>query len=249
MRYRFRGAEYMDSLSGLEPGVALAARELVHVNRHLGGYRAVRRVVKPYFRLRAGDVVKVLDLGAGLADVAADLVRFGAHLGVTVRVTAVEGNPLILRTAQSYLEESVPRDVRRNISLVAGDVWRLDETDERYDVAIATLFLHHMNDEESVALLRKMDLLARHGIVVVDLHRHRFALAAISLLARLFRASPVFRHDAAVSVRRGFRRSELRDLAARANLKTPTIRWRWAFRWTLSTIQYTSPVPNDARTD
>jgi hypothetical protein len=46
-------------------------------------------------------------------------------------------------------------------------------------------------------------------------------------------------HDGPVSVRRGFRRAELRAYARAAQLSSPSIRWHWAFRWTLSTIDQT----------
>ena len=48
--------------------------------------------------------------------------------------------------------------------------------------------------------------------------------------------SAMFAHDGPLSVRRGWRRSELRALAGRAGLPVAHIRWRWAFRWVLSTV-------------
>ncbi|PSQ77395.1 MAG: methyltransferase type 11, partial [Bacteroidetes bacterium QH_6_63_17] len=62
------------------------------------------------------------------------------------------------------------------------------------------------------------------------------AWIGIWLLSRGLRMAPMVQHDGPMSVRRGFRADELRALAQAAGLPAPSIRWHWAFRWTLSTI-------------
>ena len=92
----------------------------------------------------------------------------------------------------------------------------------------ASLFLHHFPPEDVARLLREMGRVAR-VVVVNDLHRHPLAYHAIRTLARLS-PSEMFRHDAPMSVRRGFTGPELDALLAEAGL-VATRRWRWAFRW------------------
>ena len=100
----------------------------------------------------------------------------------------------------------------------------------------AALFLHHFHGDDAVRLLREMDRVSRLGIVVNDLHRHPLAYAGIWALSRLLRMTPVVQHDGPISVLRGFHKAELPALTQAANLPPPDLQWRWAFRWTLSTL-------------
>ena len=43
-------------------------------------------------------------------------------------------------------------------------------------------------------------------------------------------------NDGPISVLRGFRGPELETIAQKAGLKNFTVRWRWPFRWLLSTL-------------
>jgi hypothetical protein len=60
----------------------------------------------------------------------------------------------------------------------------------------------------------------------------------VSMLTALFSRSRLVRHDAPLSVRRGFTRSELEGLAASASKDCPDtgvqISGEWAFRWLLT---------------
>ena len=82
-------------------------------------------------------------------------------------------------------------------------------------------------------MLREMRRVSRRGVVVNDLHRHPLAWVAIRTLTRLCSRSGLIRHDAPLSVRRGFRRAELTSLARAAGVPCE-VQWRWAFRWVLT---------------
>jgi predicted nuclease with RNAse H fold len=81
-----------------------------------------------------------------------------------------------------------------------------------------------------------MQRLVQSGVLVNDLHRHPLAYVGIWALSRGLGMARMVQHDAPMSVRRGFRRRELEALAEKASLPSPSVRWHWAFRWTLSTI-------------
>jgi hypothetical protein len=46
-------------------------------------------------------------------------------------------------------------------------------------------------------------------------------------------ANPVFRHDARISVRRGFKRDELASILRRAGLNDYRLSWHFWYRWLL----------------
>ncbi|HEX7070733.1 MAG TPA: methyltransferase domain-containing protein [Rhodothermales bacterium] len=213
------------------------ALELIYVNRYLGGYASIRKALGSFLRRRLPGPVHILDLGAGVSDVGAHLVEWGDRHGVDVRVMAVEGNPALVREGARWLDDRLPERIRHRVQQVTADVWNLSASEARCDVAIAALFLHHLNSEQGIELLRRMSTFARDGIVVSDLHRHGLAYHGIRLAGWAFRASPVFRHDGPISVQRGFKRAELAGMAEEAGLTHTRIRWNWAFRWTLSTVE------------
>jgi ubiquinone/menaquinone biosynthesis C-methylase UbiE len=116
------------------------------------------------------------------------------------------------------------------ISVVRGDGLALPFRDRAVDLTHAALLFHHFVDRDVVWGGRELRRVARRGALVNDLHRHWFAWGAIRALTWLFARSPLIRHDAPLSVRRGFRRVEIERLLREAGWR-PEIRWRWAFRY------------------
>lgn len=233
---RYEGREFFDDLRARGEAFDRALRELVLVNRYLGGYAATINALGPYLLRRRPGPVRILDLGAGLADVAAVLVRWCARKGLELRVTAVEGNSHAAKRAREWLDQELESKLRRHVDIVEADVWTLPHTPAEYDVVMASLFLHHMPEGRVVELLRLMNGSALDGILINDLHRHVLAYHGIRILGRVLRSSQIFQHDAPMSVRRGFRREELMQAAKLAEIDGARVRWHWAFRWTLSTV-------------
>lgn len=224
----------MDDFSIVDERLERGLRDLTKVNRWLGGYRSITGVLAS-----AADEEKeltVLDLGTGLADLPAHLVRWADRRGVTCRVTGVDANAATVSHARRYLDEVLDEPLRGRVEVREGDAAALPYDDGSFDVVTAALFLHHFSSEEVVDMLREMTRLARRGIIVSDLHRHALAYHGIRMLTLAPYASEMVSHDGPLSVRRGFRREELSDLAVSAGLADFSLRWRWAFRWVLSTI-------------
>ena len=101
----------------------------------------------------------------------------------------------------------------------------------RYDVVLATLFLHHFSDRQLIEIFKSLKKQARIGIVVNDLHRHPLAYYSIKLLTVFFSKSSMVKYDAPLSVLRGFSKKELKAILELAGIKHYSITWKWAFRW------------------
>jgi len=160
-------------------------------------------------------------------------------MGASVEVVGVDLNPVTVGHGRAWLDHVLSPTLRRRAHIEIADALALPYPDNSFDVAHAALFLHHFHGAGAVQMLREMSRVARLGIVVNDLHRHRLAYAGIWLLSRLLRMAPMVQHDGPISVLRGFSRSELYSLAQAAGLAHPHVRWHWAFRWTLSTLPTT----------
>jgi hypothetical protein len=107
---------------------------------------------------------------------------------------------------------------------VVGDGFRLPVGDQRVDVVMCSLFLHHFPNEEVTVLLRNMQRVARRAVVVVDLERNIMARAFLPATRWLFRWHPVTVHDGPVSVQAGFLPNELLALAESAGLHNAAVR-------------------------
>ncbi len=226
----------MDDLSITDDRLLRALDELRWVNRLLGGYATTMRVLAPYLEARRGRAVRLLDLGAGVGDYAEHIVRWADRRGLDVSVTAVDANPVTVAHARRTLDRRLPPKLRARIHVAVEDALALPYADDAFDVVMAAMFMHHFRAEDAVSLVREMNRVARDGILVNDLHRHPLAYYGILVPARLLPVSPMFRHDAPVSVLRGFRRADLEAVARDAGLDAYRIRRHWAFRWSLSTL-------------
>jgi 2-polyprenyl-3-methyl-5-hydroxy-6-metoxy-1,4-benzoquinol methylase len=192
--------EYMDDPSRPRDQFEGAWRELAVINRRLGGIRAAARFLPPIPGLR------ILDVAAGGCDVAEALI-----IGRSCRIVVLDRNAEGLKLA------------RRSMPVVA-DALEPPFRDGLFDVVMASLFFHHLTNDECVIVLQHMWRMARRLVIVNDLHRHRVAWISIRVLTALFSNSMMVQHDGPISVRRAFRPPELLDIARRAGVPGRVVR-------------------------
>ena len=183
----------MDDPSRPDSEFVEAYRELTAVNKHLGGIRAIERFLP-------ADAKTVLDVASGGCDIGEALA--GSR---QCRVVSLDMNPRGLKMAA----QTAP---------VAGDTLQLPFADGTFDAVYCSLFFHHLNNTDCVAVLREMWRVARRIVIVNDLHRTMVAHASIRIISALFSRSVMFQHDAAASVRRAFRPAELEAIALKAGI-------------------------------
>lgn len=225
MRARSFEPELMDG-----PGIPYAEfrgclRQLEWINRLSLGYRPTLRWLEGVARGRAA--LSVLDLGCGHGDTLRAVARWAARRGLPVRLTGLDINPMAAEAAR----EATPPGLA--IEWVTADALSWDPP-ERPDVVINALFMHHLDDDAIVAMLRRMDALAGIGWFVNDLHRHwlpeRFLRVAFSAPG----VNRLVRHDGPASFRKALTRAEWQALLDRAGVRA-RIAWHVPFRWGVGT--------------
>lgn len=220
-------AEEMDD-PGLDPERhAHALRGLARINAWSGSARILWRGLAPLLRASPGAPLRILDVASGAGDVPIRLWQRARRAGLKVEIAGCDVSP----TAVAFARQRAA-DVGAAVEFHVGDVLQ-GELPAGYDVVTCSLFLHHLEDDEAVGLLRRAAAAARRLVLVNDLSRTRGGFLMAWLGTRLLSRSAVVHVDGPRSVERAFTVAEARDLAQRAGLTGATVARRWPCRWLL----------------
>ncbi|MCP4537907.1 MAG: methyltransferase domain-containing protein [Chloroflexi bacterium] len=203
LKQRVAELEWMDEPDFGHREVMGTFRFLEPVNRWFGGIRPplsfFQRESRAWDRHKT---YRVLDVGCGAGDVPMALVRWSHQRGYRLQVDAIDQHAITVELAQKRCQ-GCPE-----ISVFHQDVFCLNE--RKYDYVHASQFLHHFPDGKVVSVLKHLLGLSRRKLVINDLVRAPLHYA--SAWAFTLFASPVFRHDARLSIRKGFILNELERL-------------------------------------
>lgn len=237
MNARPSRAEIMDDPRA-DPGeIGRAFRFIRWTNRNLRGIEGLLTHLERMSD-RLGSTIRLLDVGTGCGDIPLAALRWAERRGIDLRIVGVDSLPASLDDARKQIARAAalhpagPAAIESRIELVEADAFALGEryAAGSFDVVHAGMFLHHFTEERIVTLLRLMATLASKLVVWNDLSRDPASRVAIRLLT--LPMSRVVRHDAVLSVDKGFLESDARELIARAGLPPPVMaRWPWAGRF------------------
>ncbi|PCH97163.1 MAG: SAM-dependent methyltransferase [Bacteroidetes bacterium] len=198
--------------------------ELDKINRMLGGHSATLQGIQSLITDKS-KVYKVIDLGCGGGDTLLAINGWAKRNGYKVELTGVD----ILKDAIQYA--SVYCAEIENWTLIQSDFEKLPKWENEYDIAICSLFCHHLYGETLKSLIKTMHRMAKIGVVINDLHRHPLAYYSILFLTRILSKSKYVLNDAPLSVLRGFTKPELVELLDGCDIEQHTVEWKWAFRY------------------
>lgn len=200
---------------------AAALRGLARINRVSGTARHLWSRLRGHARA-AGSRLHVLDVATGAGDVPAAIARLAAREGVTLRVTALDISPRAVSHARQVHGDAVHYAV--------ADALR--DPLPGADVAMACLFLHHLDRLAAVQVMQRLREAASR-VIVDDLERSRLGLALAWAGTRVLSRCDVVHEDGPQSVRAAFTVGEVRAMAEEAGLHGATVERRWPCRWTL----------------
>jgi len=234
---RSASPEWMDRTGNTRQDLEGALRDIGKVNRLLRGSRILIDALRPCLeKQQQGQTLTVLDVGTGGADLPIDLVNEARRMDRRVHVTAVEKDVVTAGYAKAQTQ-AYPE-----IEVTLADATRLPFPPQSFDVVIASLFLHHFGDAQAAQLLRDFRAIARRAVLINDLRRHLIPWAFIGVAAHVTGRHPMFRHDAPLSVLRGFTATELRNAAKEAGVPRVTLARRFPYRF-LMTLPGSNSIP------
>jgi SAM-dependent methyltransferase len=222
---RRRGTEYLDE-PGVAPGLVVRSlQDVARANRYFGGASAalaeLRIALRESRSAADGAELLLLDVGAGLGDIAARARTEASEAGFALRTIAADASEPLARAAACDA-----------LATVRADAMRLPFADQSVDIVLCSQLLHHFEDATALLVLRELDRVARHRVIVSDLRRSWLAASGIWLASFPLRFHSVSRHDGVISVLRGFTRTELEKLVRDAVSRDARVRRRPTFRLT-----------------
>ena len=207
------GVELLDGSLDDLPALLGNLRDFRRINRWLGGASLSEPAIDAVAAHR--QELTVLDVGTGGADIPVDLLERAGRRGRHWSVVAIDSRAEVLAAAVQARPTiaTVP-----GLELHVGDGRSLPYPDRSFDVAHASLVLHHLAPDAAIQLLGEMGRVARLGVVVNDLERGRLGWIGAWLMGHLLTDSRFTRHDAPLSVARSYRASEMTRLLRSAGL-------------------------------
>lgn len=223
-KYRSNQSEIMDDLDMTGEVLIKTLDQLASINKWLGGNKitldGVQSLLKNFSENRT---IKIVDLGCGNGDMLRKVADFGRKYGFKFDLVGLDANQATINYAID-LSTNYPEITYRK-----QDVLSTEFKEQKYDIAMCTLFLHHFEDDLALDLIRNLSSNAAIGVIVNDLHRNKLAYYLFSALGPIIKNHMV-QTDGLISILRGFKRVDLRKYATKIKYKS-TINWRWAFRY------------------
>lgn len=226
---RWPGKELLDAEDIPFADLVRNLEELNTINTWLGGHaitcRGLAKIIQRHPDCRHWHIAEI---GSGGGDNLYAVHRFLQQKNISHILTGIDIKEECIRYAARQYEGRMPVQ------------WQhCDYTDATWeqhpDIIFSSLFCHHFPDEALSGQLRWMSRESRKGFFINDLHRHPLAYHSIKMLTRLFSRSYLVRHDAPVSVQRGFLRSDWQHLLKTAGVKAD-VSWQWAFRYLVTCV-------------
>ena len=220
------------------PGIAAkehraALRGLARLNRVSGVARRYLPYVLEVARETGRRKLRVLDVACGGGDVPWELARRARERGVELELVLADKSGTALEQARRRAEGN---DGMGGFKAAVETLQcaALDERLPEADIVMSSLFLHHLDQGDVVAVLRHLAARARQRLLVSDLRRSRVGLEVARVMCRVCARSPVVWHDGPASVRGAWTMGEMRAMAREAGLETADVRRCWPWRMMLS---------------
>jgi 2-polyprenyl-3-methyl-5-hydroxy-6-metoxy-1,4-benzoquinol methylase len=211
--------EWMDQ-PGLDPHLhrqALAA--LARLNQAAGAVGALWPAVREAAKTAGDRPVRVLDVACGGGDVTLGLWQRARQAGLAIDIVGCD----ISATAVQYAEGQA-RQQQAPVTFLEHDAV-YDPLPGYYDVAVCSLFLHHLEAGEVITLLSQLGSGCRF-VVADDLVRTGWSYVLAWGATRTLTRNPVVRGDGPRSVEQAFLPAELASLAEQAGLTGARVRRR-----------------------
>ncbi|MFO7746112.1 MAG: methyltransferase domain-containing protein [Psychroflexus sp.] len=221
---RSREDEIMDKFDFKGEELKNVLRTIDKINTKLGGHRVTIKGIQKLLENHSKKHLVIADIGCGSGDALRQISKWAKKQGINVQLIGIDANPFTIEIAREWTRDY------KNISYRVIDVFSEDFDDFEADIITCCLTLHHFEDDVIKKLLPILSDKVSLGLVINDLHRHKFAYQLFKLYCSVFVNSDIARKDGLTSILRGFKSDDFENYAEQLNLKHH-FKWYWAFRY------------------
>jgi len=203
---RVNKPEFLDA-SDCDPQLAAGSYWFMQlVNRLAGGTKAVKNfLARETSECDQTRTLRVLDIGSGTCDIPLAVTKWANKQGRRIEFTCIDTNQTALKIAEQNIRKSGYDSIElKNINFFEF------QPRHNFDYAIGSMFLHHFEDEQIPALIKKLRSYVLRGILINDLRRNSISYMICFFIVCLL-PGPI-RHDALLSICKGFKSDELHRL-------------------------------------
>ena len=218
--------ELMDGDNIPFPDMARTLKELNIINTRLGGHAITIEGVRNF--IDTTDTLTICEIGCGGGDNLFAIYKYCQRHKINARFIGIDLNAECIAFARQEYPQ-LPCE------WICSDYAMVDLSSNRPDIIFSSLFCHHFTDEQLTTMLKWLHRNSTRGFFINDLQRHWLAYYLIKYITKFFSRSYLVKNDACLSVARGFKKKDWRQLFAHAELSNYQINWRWAFRWLVLT--------------
>ncbi len=198
--------EFLDSVDCDSQVVDFSYKFMGLVNRFAGGAKVVKNfLAKEISSGLPNRSIKILDIGSGTCDIPLAVTRWAGEISQKIEFTCIETNEKALKIASRNIKKSG----FNTLYLRRQDIFNF-EPEQNFDYAIGSLVFHHFQDEQILDIIRKLRSYVRTGILINDLQRNFLNYMSCFLIMGVIPEK--LKHDALLSIRKGFRVNELYQL-------------------------------------
>jgi len=212
--------ELLDNENIPEKDLFQNLKELDTINSLLGGYTITFKALTKI--LTKNKTYTLADIGCGGGDTLKRINKWSKKNNYSISLAGVDLNSTCVKYAQNNQPNST-------INFICDDYKNAYNHLEKIDILHASLFCHHLNEREIVELIQ-FCIKNKTTLIINDLERNRFAYYAIKFLTNIFSKSYLVKNDAPLSVLRGFKSKEWKEILKQSEATNYSIKYKWAFR-------------------
>lgn len=205
--------------------IALNMQELDWINSNLGGHSITIDGFKELLKDKKS--ISVCEIGCGGGDNLNAIYKYCIKNNIAATFTGIDINKECIAFAKEKTKI-------KNVQFIVDDYKNVKFENKKTAIIFSSLFCHHFTNEEIVEMMIWMKNNSTIGFFINDLHRHPVAYHFIKTTTAFFSKSYMVKNDAPVSVLRGFKKNDWKDIFNKAGITNFSIKWKWAFRYLIT---------------
>lgn len=216
--------ELMDNPDLDKESLREAYSDINRCNTWLGGISITIKAIRKLIKAHPKKTYSIFDMGCGDGYMLRNIAKAFKNDPVDLELIGFDLHEDVVSVAREATNEN------DTIRFKKADILALD-ANMHCDILICTLTMHHFKESDILRFIKKFSELAQIGIVINDLERSPIAYRLFKLFSFLFIQSNVAKTDGLTSISKGFKKTELLQIANHLNNLQHTITWQWAFRY------------------